>query len=397
MKILLVNNHHSKVGGAETVYFNTIELLLESGVEVVTLSRKNENTINTGAKEYFIEYSRSFLDRIYSSEAKKQIEKIIEIEKPYVAHLHNTVGGITFSVLSSLKKAGIPAVMTIHDFRILCPAGLFLNRKNEICEKCGNGNYLHCISNNCSRNGITSSVGISVETFIRNKMIPLNNYCNHLVFVSNFTKNKFLEHFGNCNIETSVIHNPVFVEQAKMKRGSYFLYVGRLAKEKGVITLLKTFAGIPEAELHIVGDGPLMDECKEIAAANVKLLGYLNGSKLIEQFKNAFFTIIPSECYENLPMSALESFSHSKPVIGSKLGGITELIESGSNGFYFDAKSVEQLKSIITSCLKMDDEQYFSMCENSFTTAKKKDSFTYSEKLISLYKEILHKSNSKNA
>ncbi|MEW6652569.1 MAG: glycosyltransferase [Bacteroidota bacterium] len=394
MKILLVNNHHSKVGGAETVYFNTIDLLLESGHEVVTLSRKNEYTIKSGAKEYFIEYSGSLLDRMYSSEAKKQIEKIIEIEKPQVAHLHNTVGGITFSVLPSLKNAGIPVVMTIHDFRILCPAGLFLNRKNEICEKCGNGNYLHCISNNCSRNGFLSSVGISLETFIRNKMIPLNDYCDHLIFVSNFTKAKFLEHFGNIKIGDSVIHNPVTIEKPNQKRGNYFLYVGRLAQEKGVITLLKTFAEIPETELHIVGDGPLMKACKKIAADNVKLLGYLTGSKLREQYENALFTIIPSECYENLPMTALESFSHSKPVIGSKLGGIPEIIENGSNGFCFDANSVVQLYSIINQCLKMDDTKYFSMCENSFIAAKKYDRFTYSNKLISLYTEILHKSHS---
>jgi glycosyltransferase involved in cell wall biosynthesis len=389
MKILLVNNHHSKVGGAETVYFNTIELLLEKGIEVVTLSRKNEKTIKTGAKEYFVNYNNSLHQRIFSSDAKKQIEKIIEIEKPQVAHLHNTVGGITFSILPSLKKAGIPTLMTIHDFRILCPAGLFLNSKNEICEKCGKGNYFNCIKDNCSRNGIVSSFGVALETYLRNKIIPLNEYLDHLVFVSNFTKNKFLEHYGELRIGTSVIYNPIKVNEAKVKRGNYFIYVGRLAPEKGVLTLLKAFAEIPEAELHVVGDGPLMHNCEKIATKNIKLLGFLTGNELIEQISNSYFTIIPSECYENLPMSVLEAFSLSKPMIGSDLGGISEVIENGINGFSLIPKSVTNLKEVVYKCLKLDDDKYFSMCKSALETAKKNEDIIYSEKLISLYKELL--------
>lgn len=389
MKILLVNNHHSKVGGAETVYFNTIELLIEKGIEVVTLSRRNENTIKTGAKEYFIDYSNSFPQRIFSSEAKKQIEKIIEIEKPQIAHLHNTIGGITFSVLPVLKKAGITTIMTIHDFRILCPAGLFLNSKNEICEKCGKGNYFNCIKDNCSRNGIVSSFGVALETYLRNKILPLNNYLDHLVFVSNFTKNKFLEHYGEFKIGTSVIYNTVNIIHAEVKRGNYFLYFGRLAPEKGVITLLKAFAEIPEAELHVVGDGPLMATCKSNATKNIKLLGFLTGNELKEQICNSYFAIVPSECYENLPMAVLEAFSLSKPIIGSNLGGISEIIENGINGFSLIPKSIDNLKEIVHNCLELDDNQYFSMCNRALDTAKRNENKVYSEKLISLYKELL--------
>jgi len=389
MKILLINNHHSKVGGAETVYFNTIELLLDSGIEVITLSRKNDFTLKTRAKEYFIDYTNSFNQRIYNTEAKKQIEKIIEIEKPQLAHLHNTVGGITFSILPALKKTGIPVVMTIHDFRILCPAGLFLNRKNQVCEKCGSGNYLNCIADNCSRNGIISSFGIAVETYFRNKFLPLDDYVNHIMFVSKFTQNKFLQHYGNMKVETSVIHNSVKVEKAKINRGKYFLFFGRLAPEKGILTLLKAFSEINDSELHIVGDGPLMDQCKSSATNNVKFFGYLTGSQLKEQIENAFFTIIPSECYENLPLSVLESFSLSKPVIGSKLGGITELIINGKNGFTFESKNYEQLKVVITNCKIITDDKYFEMCHFAFESAKEKEHSIYFKNLLSCYEKIL--------
>lgn len=389
MKILLINNHHSMVGGAETVYFNTIELLLNSGIEVITFSRKNENTIKTQAKEYFINYTNSFSQRICNSDAKKQIEKIINIEKPQIAHLHNIVGGITFSILPILKRVGIPTVMTIHDFRILCPAGLFLNKKNEICEKCGKGNYLNCVVGNCSRNGIFSSMGVALETYLRNKRICLDDNLDHIIFVSNFTKNKFIEHYGELKIRSSVIQNSTKVEQAKIVRGNYFLFFGRLAPEKGLATLIKTFSELPEVELHIVGDGPLMEECKSIATKNIKLFGYLTGNELIEQIQNAFFTIIPSECYETGPLSALESFSLSKPIIGSMLGGIADLIKNGKNGFTFQPKSVDQLKGIIDNCLTIDDNQYSEMSREAFKTAIENDHSLFSEKLISLYNELL--------
>lgn len=389
MKILLVNNHHSLVGGAETVYFKTINLLLEYGHQVVTLSRKNEQSIKTNAKEYFIDYSSSFFNRIYSYKARKLIQKIIKVEKPQIAHLHNTVGGITFSILPILKKAGIPIVLTIHDFRILCPAGLFLNRKNEICEKCGKGNYLHCISNNCSRKGLVNSIGISLETYLRNNFLSLKKYIDHLVFVSNFTKNKFLEHANYSKVPSSVVYNPINIEEAKLNRGKYFLYVGRLAPEKGIITLIKAFAQIPDSELHVVGDGPLMSICKKIASNNVKLFGHLSGKELKQQYANSFFTIVPSECYENLPMSAIESLSFSKPVIGSKLGGLKEIIYEGKNGFLFDFGSIVQLKNIIMNCIKISDEIYFSMCKYSSLTASKNNSSAYYADLISIYKRII--------
>jgi len=172
MKILLINNNHYRLGGAETVYLNTIELLKSKNHEVISLSRKNQNTIYLGEKEYFINQSEFFVDRFYSINAANQIDFLIEKEKPQIVHLHSIIGGVTFSVLPVIKKYKIPVVITLHDFRLLCPASHFWNGKSKICEMCVKGKYYKCILNNCSPEGKVRSVAIAAESYLRDLLFP---------------------------------------------------------------------------------------------------------------------------------------------------------------------------------------------------------------------------------
>lgn len=390
MKILLINNHHSKVGGAETVYFNTIELLLDNGHEVVTLSRKDSRITKTRAKEYFIEYSDLFLDRLYSFNAKRQLVGIIEREKPQVAHLHNIVGGITFSILPVLKKYRIPIILSIHDYRLHCPVCNFSRRDNRICEKCSGRKYYNCILGNCSPNGILRSIAISVESYLRDLLLPFSKYVNQFIFVSDFSRRKFFQIDANLFKSCSMIYNFTEINELSTENEGYFLFFGRLTKDKGLLTLLKAFRLLPNAKLKILGEGPLKNLLTEQCPDNVELLGFKSGAELNEIIRKAYFVVVPSEWYENNPMSIVESFAAGKPVIGSDIGGISELIIDGINGYKFTVGDHTSLQKKLLISQNLTDSGYKQISEAAFNFAKNNFSKeVHYNKLLATYVRVL--------
>lgn len=390
MKILLINNNHYRVGGAESVYLNTIEILSQNNHNVISLSRKNFNYSETNNDEYFINSSESLFNRFYNNEAAKTIELILKNEKPDIVHIHRIIGGITFSILPIIKKFNIPIVMTIHDFRMLCPVTMFMNKKGEICEKCLGGHYFECIINNCSPEGYVRSALITLESYLRDFLLPYNKYVDKYIFVSDFSKRKFLEAKPELKEKSFRIYN--FNKKLKFNNifGNYFLYFGRISREKGLLTLLKAFQILPHIQLKIVGDGELKNLINNLKSPNVELLGYKSGIELENIISNASFIIVPSECYENNPMSIVESYSLSKPVIGSDIGGITEIIINGETGYLFHPGNSEQLAQIVNNCSKMSKDEYDKFSQNAFSFAQ--NNFTqeiYYENLINVYNSCL--------
>lgn len=392
MKILLINNNHYRLGGAETVYLNTIELLKSKNHEVISLSRKNQNTIYLGEKEYFINQSDFFINRFYSINAANQIDFLIEKEKPQIVHLHSIIGGITFSVLPVIKKYKIPVVITLHDFRLLCPASHFWNGKSKICEMCVKGKYYKCILNNCSPEGKVRSVAIAAESYLRDLLFPYSKLIDRFIFVSKFSKQKFLS--ANTSIESKsyLIYNFTHNFELNNEIGNYFLYFGRLEPEKGIETLVNAFQKLQNIKLKIAGIGTLFDKIKKMNLPNVELLGQQNRLEINEVIQKSSFVILPSECYENNPMSIVESFAMGKPVIGSNHGGIVELINNGKNGFQFENGNQYGLTELIIKCSKMDIEEYQKLSKNAYLFAK--ENFTpetYYNKLIKVYEDALVK------
>lgn len=390
MKILLVNNNHYRAGGAESVYLNTINLLREKNHQVLSLSRLNSKTIVTGNGEFFINYSDNIYDRFYNQAAAKKIEYILKTEKPEIVHIHRVIGGITFSILPVIKKYNIPVVMTIHDFRMLCPVTMFMNRKGEICEKCLGGNYFQCVTNNCSPEGRVRSSLIATESYLRDFFLPYDKYVDKFIFVSDFSKKKFLEVKPELEEKSFRIYNFSKRFHSYNFFGNYFLYVGRLVREKGLFTLLNAFKDLPQINLKILGDGELRNMIVDAKSSNVELLGYKHGEELEELIGNASFAIVPSECYENNPMSIVESYSFGKPVIGAELGGIPEVIVNGKTGFLFKARESENLASIVSRCSKISISDYQELSQNAFLFAQ--NNFTqeiYYDSLIKIYNMLI--------
>ncbi|MFZ2322263.1 MAG: glycosyltransferase family 4 protein [Ignavibacteriaceae bacterium] len=394
MKILQINNNHYRKSGTDSVYLNLINLLRFNGHEVIAFSFHDDHNLNEPFNDYFVEkkfLSNSF-GKFYSFSAKNNLEKLILNHKPDIAHFHNIIGGLSLSILPLLKKYNIPVVVTIHGFKYLCPAYIFINGKGDICEDCKGGKYFKCVTNNCSPEGIIKSFALAVESYTRNLFLPFHKYIDNYIFLSQFFRNKFIEHYPSIADKSIFFYNFIdkIIEIPKTTKGDYFLYFGRLDREKGIKTLIEAFSINQHEKLKIIGTGQLTEYVIKNKTFNVEFLGYKNWNILKEYIINASFIIVPSECYENNPMTIIEAYSLGKPVIGSNIGGIPEIILPGKTGYTFEPKNVKELSNIIQTASEININSFDQLSRNSVKFAQENfSSEIFYKKLMDVYSSVI--------
>ena len=403
MKILHINNQHYPKGGAHKVYFNTAKLLEVYGHKSIFFSTKDERTIKD-ANDYLFPDNinrrqlslsgkiKAISKFLYNKDAYQKIKAIIEKEKPDIAHIHLFMGGLTSSILKALKENKTPIVHSVHDYRLICPAYLFIDGKNEICERCKDRHYFHCVLNRCSENNLSQSAMLTIDAYYRKYFINPLNYIDRFIFVSNFSFNKHKEFNSLYKDKADVLYN--FIPdinniKPSFNRGKFILFFGRLSREKGIQTLIEA-ALSANIKLKIVGTGPLMDLQLKNQNDQIEFLGFKNEKDLLDIIQNASFIIVPSEWYENNPLSILEAYANGKPVIGARIGGIPEIIDEGNTGFIFEPGNKQQLQSLLLKANSLDDAQYQVMAVNSRKFAEKFFSpEKHYEKLINIYNSTI--------
>ena len=397
MKILLINNCFWRRGGSETVFFGTADLLREMGHEVVFFSMEDAQNIDDEKPAYIVgRGSRlsQMKDYFNNGKAARMIEEIIQKEKPDIAHAHLLWGGIGPSIFAVLHKHGIPIVHTVHDYRMVCPAYTFRNGHGEVCERCKGGHYMECVKGRCAKGSFVQSVLMATEMYYRNRKWHPAKELDGIIYVSKFAKQKHEEldplFAGTVNTVlynfTNVGEDYPLVEED----GGYYLYYGRLSHEKGIATLVETFARHPELKLKVVGTGPKEEELRQKDYTNVEFLGYKTGEELYNIVRNARFVCVPSEWYENNPMTVVEAYSMGVPVIGARIGGIPEIVDEGKTGFLFESGNVESLEKAVEQSLTVGAEEYGAMKKNALAFAKEHfDSNKYKERLIRFYSQVI--------
>ena len=404
MKILLINNFHYRKGGSEAVYFNMAQMFAQHGHEVLFFSCTDERNEPSEQSGYFVSPNSALpkiegaIRYIYNREARHRLERLIAKERPDIAHLHLFWGGISPSIFGVLRKYRIPVIHTAHDYRMVCPAYTFRTPDGRICEQCRGKHFYRCALNRCSKGSVAQSLLMSAEMYLRNAFFnPVRNI-DGFVFVSNFAYNKHKEYMpALANAAAITLYNtipPLDAEFISRRRGRYFLFFGRLSHEKGVNTLIEAFARKADAVLKIVGTGPEENALKsKVAAAqesNIEFLGYRNGAALKEIIRDAAFVVVPSEWYENNPMTIVEAYSAGIPVIGARIGGIPEIIDEGRTGFMFASGDADDLGRCIDRATALDDAEYAAMSRNaqSFADANFNEERNYT-RIIAFYKEII--------
>lgn len=401
MKILLINNFHYRKGGSETVYFNNAKLLRQAGHEVCFFSVRREENFETTYSQYFISDSskmskaKGLLKYFYNSEAATKLEQLILEEKPDIAHAHLMWGCMAPAIFKVLRKYNIPLVHTVHDYRMVCPAYTFTSG-GKICEECKGKYFYKCAAKRCSKGSLLMSTVMAIEMFSRNVLFNPAKNISGLIYVSNFAKDIHERYSPSIKkVPSMVLYNCTEEPYKKENnKGDYFLYFGRLSYEKGVELLIDTFKELPDAKLKIVGTGPIEKELKQkaVGASQIEFLGFKSGDGLHQIIRNAKFVIVPSQWYENNPMTIIEAYSFGTPVIGSNLGGIPEIIQNGTTGFVFEHNRKDSLMETLSSAMNIGNEAYHQMIINAFKYYEAHFSENgYAGKLVDFYKKILNK------
>lgn len=404
MKVLLINNCHWRRGGSEAVYFGTGDLLRNAGHEVIYFSIEDEKNVHTGQKEYFINSSQSIgkiRDFFNNPIAARKLEEVLIKEKPDIAHAHLFWGGISPSIISVLHKHGVPLVHTAHDYRMVCPAYLLTDGKGNFCERCKGGKFYQCAIHRCSKGNAVESILMTLEMYYRNKKWHPAKIIDGFIFVSNFSRQKHVNFDKQLREVNSIVLYNCPGEQLSESfnknidtYNSYYLFYGRLSEEKGVQTLIHAFEKFPNLKLKIVGTGPLEYTLKRYCADNiidnVEFCGYKSGKELFEIVENAKYVCVPSECYENNPMTIVEAYSLRTPVIGASIGGIPEVVNDAKTGYIFESANVESLAYALSLAHNLRKEDY--NCQKEFAYQFANQHFNkdlYVERLVSFYKEII--------
>jgi len=369
MKILFVNNFFSEYGGAEKLLLNQALLLQKKGIEVFFFaSSKGPFFIEDYEfKKYFpeiIEYRKAdvftslknFSKIFYNESVKTSLKDYIKEIKPDIVHIHNISYVLTSSVIDACKEMNIPTVMSVHDPRIVCPGGTLMRKNQTYCndQKCLKTHPLNCIFNKCKDNSLKSSVIAATEnlfTGINHKF----DYISYFLCPSKALFNLFLKAgFDDSRLKflPNFLDDNFLQIKPNYENKGYFLYVGRLSKEKGVHYLLEAASLLSdEIIFHIVGDGPQRLELEELAKNlklnNIIFKGFLEGAELKEEYKNCIATVLPCNWFEAFGLTIIESFACGKPVIASKIGAIPELITNSENGFTFEPANIEELANAI--------------------------------------------------
>jgi glycosyltransferase involved in cell wall biosynthesis len=404
MKILQLNNYHFIKGGADRVYFNTAKLLKDHQHEVQYFSSRHPNnvpaeyvkkfaSINDNRETNFLQKIGGAKDYIYNKSAYKNLGELLKEYKPDIAHLHLFYGGLSGSVLKALKKHNVPIVETVHDYRLLCPANAFLDSNNQICEKCKNKSYYQCATNKCLEGNFFYSSILALEAYTRKYLIDPLDYINHFIFVSRFSQQKHIEFNDRYLNKSTHLYNFTSIPEQFLESNneSYFLFFGRLSKEKGLHTLLDA-AIKNNINLKIAGTGPLQNEIAGYAEnnKNIEFLGYQSGDMLTQLIKASSFIIVPSEWYENNPMTIIEAYALGKPVIGANIGGIPEIVIDNYTGFLFKSRDANDLANAIMRGKQLSGDEYVTMSANARNFAEVNFSAdAHYEKLIAVYAQII--------
>ena len=378
MKILQINKYSTLKGGTETVLFNTISLLRKAGHTVMLFSSENKSDIQSDAFYYldfpelreagFVNKMRFFFSFFYNRKAITQLDKILDIEKPDIVHIHLFLNSFSISILPAIKRKNIPIVMTLHDYRQICPSYLLLNGRNQICERCKKGYYYHCLFFRCSKGLFFFFFFLTAEMYFRRLFYPVEKYVDAFICVSSFAQSKHWEFNTELGRRSFVIPNPSHSRAYQdTSKGNYMLYYGRLSREKGLFTLLKVARLLPQIEFRIAGRGLL--ELSGSLPSNVTFLGFKKGIDL-------------------------ESFSLSKPVIGANIGTIPELISHGKNGYLFESGNVKDLVDVISYANDMSKDDYSQMCKNANNSLERFSEHNYVTQLVNLY-ELCQNNNSR--
>ena len=361
MRVVVAHNFYGShaTGGESVVFHQEVELLRRFGHEVETIECENaEIERYSFGKKVLSAFSFGFSRDIYD-----RTVKLFRRFQPEILHVHNYKFVLTPSIFQAARDMGVGAVLSIHNYRLICPAGQF--RRGVIpCEECLN----HDASRILWRSGCASSFSNRVlqYAFYLETREPILKNVDVFVTPTEFAKQLFIR--GGFPAHRIMVKPYFFPEPTALPFESTCqqsdlgaLFIGRLSEEKGIRLLLESWRDL-DCPLTIVGDGPMSEWVKANAPANTTVLGEKNRSETLELLQRSEFLVFPSICYEGLGMTLLEASALGVPVIASDLGGRREIVRDGVSGLLFDVKDRTSLVSAVKKLHRNASLRKFLSC-----------------------------------
>lgn len=369
MNILVVNWTWYPSGGDWTYVDNVVKLYRQKGHNVIPFSMKDDRNYPSEYSDYFIKNidykkvnKRSLttgvkvvMKSIYSVEAQKNLEQLLTNVKIDFAHINVIHHYITPTILKILKEKNIPIIWTLHEYTPICPESTFISH-GQICERCYGGAFYNCITHSCKKGSYLASTVAALENYVHN-YLDYYKYVDHYICPSIFLYEKFKYFNFHPDKLVQLYHGYDYTEidtaklLPKTDNESYIVFVGRLEKIKGAHTVLNAMRDCPDISIKIIGDGTQEAELKAFKdnhqLQNITFLGKKSKQETLQIINGAQFSICASEWYEVLGFTVVEAMALGKPVIGSAIGAIPEMVINNHTGLLFEPGNYKQLADLI--------------------------------------------------
>lgn len=346
MKILIAHNSYQQPGGEDTVFDLETRLLAGAGHEVSTLLLTNDS-IGSGVSKI-----QAALGSIYSRNGYWRMAAALDEQRPDVVHVHNPFPLLSPSIFYATKKANVPVVWTLHNYRTFCANGL-LFRDGKSCEECLGRLPFPAVAHRCYRGSAAGSAVVATSIAVHSRGGTWLNKVDRFIALTEFSRSKFVQAglpAEKISVKPNFVPDPPRVEVIPQKCA---LFIGRLSVEKGVKTLVDSWRNV-DKPLFIIGDGPDRLSLEQSAPANVHFLGHLPRDAVLHEMAAAEIIIVPSIWYENCPMVVVEAMALGKPIVASRIGALAEIIQDDVSGLLFKVGDRDDLARAVNYLFSND-------------------------------------------
>ena len=333
----MLHNEYARFSGEERVVEQQVALLSQNGHQA-DIFRRESSRLGEGLGGRV----RAFFSGLRCREAITDIRERLAVDRADVVHIHNLYPLISPAVLPVCAEAGVPVVMTVHNYRLVCPNGLHLSH-GELCERCCGGREWWCFLKNCEED-LCKSLGYALRNWWARKRRYFLDHVSVFACLTEFQRDRLVAE-GFDAAKTTVLPNmvPDPGEPAAEGDGKYVGYAGRVSREKGITALQAAARLCADLPFRVAGDTGRMPVVVPESPANMEFAGHMNQAGIHAFYAHARFLVVPSIYMETFGLVIVEAMLHGKPVIASRIGGIPEIVDDGETGILVEPGNATEL------------------------------------------------------
>ncbi len=374
MHILFVHNDYKKFSGEENAVQRISGLLAERGHRISWMRRSS-----AGLDDSLTKKLSALVTGIYSPKSRREMAELLASDRPDVVQVQNVFPVLSPSVLLACRDASVPVVMRCPNYRLFCPIGLH-QREGKVCEEClGPGRELSCIRHQCAGD-LPKSVGYAARQAVARKTGMFFDNVARFFVLSEFQKKRFAA--GGIELDRmEILPNIADVDDAPGTPppvDGLVSFVGRVSAEKGVFEFVEAARRLPHIQFAAAGAiEPELQGLVDTAPSNIRFTGFLSGGDLDDFYESSRIVVCPSTWFEGFPNVIAKAMAHGRPVVGAKIGAISEIVDDGITGLHAEPGNASQLTEKIS--VLWDDVE---LCKTMGDAGRRKAFTEYSEEKI---------------